>query len=206
MAVLRLLHPFMPFITEEIWQRLPGAQGSIMQASFPEASAFLSDERTLKDMGLVIDIITGVRNIRGEMGIPPSKKVDILIEMPDKKEIDIIHENRGHIRNLARVNSVDIEAKVPKPEASATAVFGKNQVHVLLKGLLDFDEEKKRLRKEIKKIQKDMVVSEKKLSNKGFLEKAPGEIVDKVREKVEFMSIKLEKLEKNLAFFEAIND
>ncbi|MBW2609392.1 MAG: valine--tRNA ligase [Deltaproteobacteria bacterium] len=206
MAVLRLLHPFMPFISEEIWQRLPGAHGSIMRAEFPEASDFRTDEQALNEMDLVMGVITGVRNIRGEMNISPSKKVDILIEMPDKKDVEVVRSNIVHIKNLAKVDSLDIDTAVSKPEASATAVFGRNQVHVLLKGLLDFEEEKRRLRKAIKKVQKDMEVSNKKLSNKGFMEKAPDEIVDKVREKVASMKVKLDKLDKNLIFFESIND
>jgi valyl-tRNA synthetase len=205
-GVLRLLHPFMPFITEEIWQRLPGSEGSIMNADFPAASEFLSDQQAVEDMNLVMGIITGIRNIRGEMNIAPSKKVDIVAEVPEARDIEIIRQNLSHIRNLAKADSVHIDKEVSKPEASVTAVVVGNQVHVLLKGLMDFDEEKKRLRKEIKIIREEMEVSAKKLSSKGFLEKAPAEIVDKVREKFESMKVELEKFEKNLRFFEAIND
>ncbi len=99
-----------------------------------------------------------------------------------------------------------IASGIPKPEASATAVFGQNQIHVLLKGILDFQEEKKRLGKQIAKIEKEIKVSNRKLSNKGFLEKAPAEIVEEVREKVETMTLKLEKLNQNLRFFETISN
>ena len=205
-AVLKLLHPFMPFITEEIWQRLPGTQGSIMETKFPEASDYISDKQTISEMDLVMDVITGIRNIRGEMNITPSKKVSVLIEMPNKKDADVIRSNIVHIQNLARVDSVGIYTIVSKPDASATAVFGQNQVHVLLKGILDFEEEKRRLRKEIKKIQKDIDDGNKKISNKKFIEKAPTEIVDKVKEKVETMNLKLDKLNQNLNLIESIND
>jgi valyl-tRNA synthetase len=205
-AVLKLLHPFMPFVTEEIWQRLPGTEGSIMLAKFPEPSDFMFDEEALKEMGLIMGVITGVRNIRGEMNISPSKKVDILIEVPDSEEADIIRRNVSHIRNLARVDSASVDIQVAKPEASATAVFGESQVHVLLKGLLDFEDERRRLRKEINKIEKEMEISEKKLSNKQFMEKAPAEIVDKVKQKVDSMRLQLEKLNQNLNFFESVND
>jgi valyl-tRNA synthetase len=205
-AVLRLIHPFMPFATEEIWQRLPASQGSIMAARFPQASDFISDPQALKEMDLVIGVITGVRNIRGEMNIGPSKRVDIVIEMPDENEANIIRQNMVHVQNLAKVDSVSIESKVPKPEASATAVFGQNQIHVLLKGILDFNEERKRLRKEIKKIEKDMEMPTKKLSKREFVEKAPPEIVDKVRTKAESMRLKLDKLNQNLNFFESIEE
>jgi valyl-tRNA synthetase len=206
MAVLRLIHPFMPFISEEIWQRFPGSRGSIMAAKFPEASDFPYDPQALKEMDQIMGVITGVRNIRGEMNIPPSKKVNIFIEIPDREAADSTRNNIVHIQNLARVDSVHIDSKVSKPEGSATVVFGMNQVHVLLKGLIDFHEERKRLKKEIKKIEKDMEISNKKLSKKEFMEKAPPEIVDKVRKKVESFNLKLEKLNHNLSFFEAIND
>ncbi|MGD9033740.1 MAG: valine--tRNA ligase [Desulfobacteraceae bacterium] len=205
-AVLRLIHPFMPFATEEIWQRLPASQGSIMAARFPQASDFISDPQALKEMDLVIGVITGVRNIRGEMNIAPSKRVDIVIEMPDEKDANIIRQNMVHVHNLAKVDSVSIESKVSKPEASATAVSGQNQIHVLLKGILDFNEERKRLRKEIKKIEKDMEIPTKKLSKREFVEKAPPEIVAQVRMKAESMRLKLDKLNQNLNFFESIEE
>ncbi len=205
-AVLRLLHPFMPFATEEIWQRLPASRESIMVSKFPQVSDFVHDPQALKEMDLVIGIITGVRNIRGEMNIGPAKRVNVLIEIPDEGEAKIIRQNMIHIQNLAKVESVSVQSKVSKPEASATALFGQNQVHVLLKGLLDFSEERKRLRKEIKKIEKDMEISEKKLSKKDFVEKAPPEIVAQVRTKAETMRLKLDKLNQNLDFFESIKE
>jgi valyl-tRNA synthetase len=204
-GVLRITHPFMPFITEEIWHRLPDTEGSIMVAEFPVASEFLSDEEAIAEMDLLKGVITGVRNIRGEMNIPPSKHVSILMEIPDSGDRDIIHRNIGHIQNLARVDSASAESVVTKPDASATAVFGENQVHVILEGLLDFKEEKERLKKQIKAIEKDLAVANKKLNNNQFLEKAPREIVEEVREKVGSMDQKLEKLNQNLNLFEAID-
>ncbi len=205
-AVLKLTHPFMPFVTEEIWHRLPGSQGSIMKAAFPDASDFVSDPQAVREMDLLMGVVTGVRNIRGEMNISPSKRVHILIDMPNEEDADVVRRNIIHIQNLARVDSVETDSGVPKPEASATAVFGTNQVHVLLKGLLDFNEERKRLTKEIGKVEKDIGFSKKKLANQGFLKKAPPEIVDEVRAKVESLELKLEKLNQNLTFFESIED
>jgi valyl-tRNA synthetase len=204
-GVLRIIHPFMPFVTEEIWQRLPDTEGSIMVAEFPKASDFINDEEALREMELVKGVITGVRNIRGEMNIPPSKPVSILMEVPDKGDRNIIRRNISHVQNLARVDSASIEAAVTKPEASATAVFQENQVHVILEGLLDFQEERQRLRKQIKAIEKELAVANKKLNNNQFLEKAPAEIVEEVREKVGTMGYKLEKLNRNLNLFESID-
>ncbi len=206
MGALKLLHPFMPFMTEEIWEKLPGTEGSIMIASFPETSDYIKDENALKEMNLLMGVITGIRNIRGEMNISPSKKVNILIDVPEKEEADFLSSNLVHIKTLAKVEDATIASGIPKPEASATAVFGQNQIHVLLKGILDFQEERKRLRKQIEKIEKEIKVSNRKLSNSGFLKKAPAEIVEEVKEKMETMTIKLEKLNQNLRFFEKLQN
>jgi valyl-tRNA synthetase len=206
MAALRLLHPFMPFVTEEIWQKFPGTKGSIMNAKFPVAADFMMDNDALEEMELIKGVVTGIRNIRGEMGIPPGKKVSIVIDVADKKQEEALYRNVTYIQMLAKVEDVSIGSGVPKPEASATALFGQIQAHVLLKGLLDFEEERKRLKKEIHKIEKEIQVSERKLSNRGFLEKAPREIVAEVREKAENLSNKFARLKENLSFFEKIND
>ena len=205
-ASLKLLHPFMPFVTEEIWHRLPGSEGSIMRARFPETSEFMTDKEALAEMELLMGVITGIRNIRGEMNIPPAKKVNVVIDSALDRDAHVLNHNLSHIQTLAGVNDISIDSGAPKPEASATAVFGQNQVHLLLKGILDFEEEKKRLRKGIKKIEKEIEASNRKLSNKGFLEKAPAEIVAEVKEKVEAFSLRLEKLNHNLRLLETIND
>jgi valyl-tRNA synthetase len=203
-AVVKLLHPFMPFVTEEIWQRLPGVEGSIMTASFPRSEEFAFDAQALAEMSLVMGAITGIRNIRGEMNLPPSKKVDIVVEAPGLNDAEILRHNIPHLRSLARVESIDLGTSVARPKGSATAVFGQNQVHVILKGLLDFEEEKKRLRKEIGKVDKDMEMLDRKLSNPQFREKAAAEIIEEVQQKKEALSLRLEKLNHNLSFFESL--
>ncbi|MBW1730375.1 MAG: valine--tRNA ligase [Deltaproteobacteria bacterium] len=205
MAALQLLHPFMPFVTEELWQRLPGSEVSIMVSRFPEPGDFPYDEDAVAQMELIMDLISGIRNVRGEMRIPPSKKVNVIIDVPGDEEAKIVKTNLAYLRSLAKVDEVTIGSGLAKPEASATAVCGAIQAHVLLAGLLDFEEEKRRLRKEIKKVEKDIQIGKRKLENEDFLQKAPPEIVREVTEKVETLTLKLESLHKNLAFFEGIN-
>ena len=205
MAALKLLHPFMPFVTEEIWQRLPAAEGSIMAAGFPVSSDFAGDESALKEMDLLMGVITGIRNIRGEMNIPPSKNVNVVIDVDSPQDKDVLDRNLSHIETLAKVDNLSIGSGLPKPEASATVVIEQTSIHVLLKGLLDFSEETKRIKRGIKKIEKELDVSNRKLSNKGFLKKAPPEIVAEVREKAGSLSAKLTKLRQNLSFFETID-
>ncbi len=204
MSVLKLLHPFMPFVTEEIWGKLPGVQGSIMVAPYPEVVELEEADRATRDMDLLMGVITGIRNIRGEMNIAPSKKVNVVLDIRDEEKAGLLSGQAAHIHTLAKVEDLSMCSGVPKPEASATAVFRDIQVHVLLKGLLDFEEEKRRLGKAIKKIEKDIELSNKKLSNPKFLDNAPPDIVHDVRQKVEALSGKLEKLHENLQFFENI--
>jgi valyl-tRNA synthetase len=201
-AILKLLHPIMPFVTEEIWEKLPESKGSIMTASFPKPSDFAQDKDALNDMATLMGIITAVRNIRGEMSIPPSRKVKIVIDTPLSDLADILRRNIAHIQTLAKAEEISIASGIPKPEASATAVFEQTSVHVSLKGLFNFEEEKKRIAKEIKKFEKELGVSNKKLANQGFLDKAPDHIVKEVKSKTEALSAKLTKLNQNLAFFE----
>ncbi len=204
-GVLRLIHPFMPFVTEELWHRMPGTSGSIMTAPFPRPVDYPSDESATAEMELLSGLITTIRNIRGEMNIPPGKSVNLVVEMSGTWEAGVIEENVAHVRALAGVGDAEIVECAEKPEASATGVFGDNQVHVLLKGLLDFEEEKKRLRKAIQKIEKEMTLYNNKLANQGFVQKAPPEVVDEVRERVRNMELRLARLNENLGFFEAMD-
>ena len=204
-GVLRLLHPFVPFITEEIWQRMPHTEGSIMAAPFPQRTDFIYDEESIKEMDLIKEVITGVRNIRGEMNIPPKKDVKIVIDVKGDKEREIFKNNLSYITSLAKVESIDFVSDTGKPDSSATYVFSDIQVHVLLKGLINYDDERRRVYKGIKKIEKEMEMSKKKLANRDFLNQAPSHIVENVKEKVHRMSMKLDKLHQNLTILEGLN-
>jgi len=204
-GVLRLLHPFVPFITEEIWQRMPHTEGSIMATQFPQRTDFIYDEESIKEMDLIKEVITGVRNIRGEMNIPPKKAVKIIINVKGDKEREIFNNNLSYITSLAKVESIDFVSDTKKPDSSATYVFSDIQVHVLLKGLINYDDEKKRIYKGIKKIEKEMEISQKKLANRDFLNQAPPDIVENVKEKAQRMNMKLDKLNQNLTILEGIN-
>jgi valyl-tRNA synthetase len=206
-AVLRMCHPFMPFVTEDIWEKLPYTDGSIMKAAFPERSEHPEDREALTEMETVMGVLGAVRAIRGEMNIPPSRKVHVVIDIHEGEERikNILIENKHHIESLAKAENPAIDIGLKKPAGSATSVVGSVQVHVVLKGLLDFDEEKRRLQKEIAKKDKDIDMLAKKLSNKGFVEKASPEVVSEVREKHSALSLGREKLLKNLHFFESMN-
>ena len=203
-VVVRLLHPFVPFITEEIWQRLPHAQGSVMVAPFPQPSEFMSDMESIEQMDLLKAVITGIRNIRGEMNIPPKTSVKTVIDVKGPKEREILKNSVTYITSLAKVESIDFVSGIEKPKSSATYVFGDIQVHVLLEGLINYEDERRRMRKEIKKIEREMTLSRKKLENKDFLNQAPPSIVEGVKEKVDLIGLKLEKLNQNLTILEGL--
>ncbi len=202
-TILKLLHPFMPFVTEEIWQRLPGKRESIMISQFPEPEDFFKDEQALEKIGLVMEVITAIRNVRGELRIPPSKRVNVTIDAPEQK-IALLEEYIHHIKELAKAEDIKIGYGMEKPDFCATSIVGDISIYVLLKGLLNIEEEKKRIMKEIKKTQKDIEMFKKKLENKNFVEKAPSHVVEEVREKLNMANEKFSKLEQSLRFLESI--
>ena len=175
-----------------------------MLAQFPQPTEFIYDEESIKEMDLLKGVITGIRNVRGEMNIPPKKYLKVVIDVKESTEREILENNIAYITSLAKVESIDIVSDIAKPDSSATYVFGDIQAHVLLKGLINYDDERKRIYKEIKKIDHEMNLSRKKLANKDFLYQAPSHIVENVKGKVELMSVKLEKLSQNLTILEGL--
>jgi valyl-tRNA synthetase len=203
-GVVRLLHPFIPFITEEIWQRLPHTHGSIMVAHFPQRSEFIHDHESIEEMDLLKGVIGGIRNIRGEMNIPPRRDVRVVIDVKGSREREILEDNLYYITSLAKAESIEIVSGIEKPGSSVTCLFGGIQVHVLLKGLLNYVDERNRICKEIRKVAREMDLSRRKLANKDFLSQAPPHIVENVKEKVELLGVKLEGLNQNLAILEEL--
>jgi len=194
--VLVMLHPIMPFVTEEIWQKLPQTQGSIMQAQFPQVEENRKDPIAETQMKLLQDVISGIRNIRGEMNIAPAAKVNVVCRYHDEEDRDLLMEYGYLIRDLAKVDGLEIVSisEGDKPKVAAGAVTEKIEAYVLLEGVLDFEAELKRLQKEMAKIEKELELSKKKLHNEDFLSKAPKEIIDKEREKAERLTAKFKKL------------
>ncbi len=176
---LRLLHPFMPFITEEIWQKLPETSGSIMVAPYPQYHADLSDEAAETELNLLMDVVTAVRNIRGEMNLNPGLKLKVLLKTQDGSICETLDRCADSIKNLGRIEDFQYGPEIVKPKGSASSVVEGMDLFVPLEGLIDLSEEKKRVEKELKKIQKDWDALDKKLANKNFIAKAPAEVVAK---------------------------
>ncbi|VAX33390.1 Valyl-tRNA synthetase [hydrothermal vent metagenome] len=203
-ASLKLLHPFMPFITEEIWQKLPTGENekSILCTAYPKFSEEKSDPDIERRLGLMMDIITGVRNIRGEMNLAPGLTLPLMIKTDDAEKTRIIKDNTRSINELARVELGEISARVVKPKVAASSVLDGLDLIVPLEGMMDFAEEKSRIEKELKKIAKDLIFLDKKLSNQNFVKKAPPEIIEKDKLRKLTLSEKQLKLKNHLQTIE----
>ena len=206
-TALRLLHPIMPFITEEIWQTLPegvrsqksGVRSeSIMVAPYPVADEKLINPEIEQDMQLVMNLILAIRNIRGEMNIAPSMQIRAIVKVETKEIGEHLEKTSSYVRTLARLGELRIGVAEAKPGAAATAVIKGAEVYVPLEGILDLTQERDRLQKEIAKISKDIDVFSKKLSNKDFVDKAPKAVVEKDTAKLEEFKAKREKLEQSM--------
>jgi valyl-tRNA synthetase len=189
--LLKIVHPFMPFITEELWHLIEvRAKGeSISTSAYPIGNKRFIKPTANKSMRYLQDIITGIRNIRGEMNIPPSKEIDVHIKIPDYDERFTIY-----IKKLTRASSVVAGNDVEKPEMSASAVVRDTEIYVPLEGLIDLDKERERLTKEINRLQGALKGIDKKLSNDNFIGKAPAEVVDREKHKKNDYEANLKKL------------
>ncbi|HBV97315.1 MAG: valyl-tRNA synthetase [Peptococcaceae bacterium BICA1-7] len=194
-GTLELLHPFMPFITEDIWQRLPVHRGrTIMKAAWPAPGKEYNDPEAEVEMEALMEIIRSVRHIRSEVNVPPGKKADILIEAPEKKTRELIQKWSGYIETLAAGRVQTVETLADKPDQAAHAAARGVEIYVPLKGLIDINQETARLTKELGVIEKDLAKIKGKLSNDGFLAKAPADVIEKEKAKESELSGKRDSI------------
>jgi valyl-tRNA synthetase len=200
---LRLLHPFMPFVTEEIWQRLPRPQGgprSIMIAPFPAANPDLLDAQAEAEMDLVARAIDGARSVRGEVNLPPNMRVPIVLIPRDEAARALLEKHAQAFGHLAYAEPVRLaQPGAPRPQQSAVHVEPEVEVHLPLAGLIDFATEKTRVEKELVKLEGELAGIAKRLGNAGFVERAPKEVVEKDRARADELTAKREKLARHLA-------
>jgi valyl-tRNA synthetase len=202
--ILKLLHPFMPFVTEELWQNLKKRNDgqSISIAEFPAPDEKYIDDNADQAMNYVQDIIVSIRTIRSEMDVPPGKPCAVVVNCHDESHISILNVNKHFLEQLAKVNQLTAGTNLTKPELSSSAVVKGDEVFVPLKGLIDIEVEKARLEKEIARIEGMLESFNKKLSNPQFLERAPKDVVEKEQGKQEYFRATLEKLHSNLKILE----
>jgi valyl-tRNA synthetase len=206
-VLLRLTHPLMPYITEEIWQRvapLAGKTGAtIMRQRYPVSEKDKIDETAVREMEWVKGVILGVRQIRSGMNIAPGKPLPVLLQNASSEDRERLTNNRNYIDFLARTESVTVLGANEEAPESATALVGNMKVLIPMAGLIDKDAEIARLTKEIDRIKNDIPRIEGKLSNESFVAKAPAEVVEKekarlseMRAAVDSLTTQLERIKK----------
>jgi valyl-tRNA synthetase len=203
-AILKLLHPFMPFITEEVWQRTPWTTDSIMIAEFPQANQRFEDPEATEEMGWVRDAVSAIRNIRGELSIPPSQAVQAIVVPNSPYGLEALERNRHLVEKLARVSDLKITLDRSPPKRAVTAVMGSLEVFLPIEETR-FMEERRRLEKEVQKIERDLRFVRTKLSNNAFRTKAPKGVVRKEEEKQAALENMKQRLEDGLRRLEELN-
>ncbi|MDS1029395.1 valine--tRNA ligase [Bacillota bacterium LX-D] len=197
---LKLLHPFMPFITEEIWQQLPHEGETIMLANWPEVKAAYDSPEAEQQMDLIMEAIRSIRNIRAEMNVPLGKKAEAIILAREEQQYQIFNIGKKYLEQLAAAQPVKIYANLEsKPEKAAAAIVGDIEIYLPLEGLIDLQVEVKRLEKELAIALKELDRVTNKLNNKGFLSKAPAEVIAKEQGKQREMQVKVKAVQERLA-------
>lgn len=196
---LRMIHPFMPFISEEIWQHLPHEGDSIIVSSWPQYDANREAPEAVKEMGLLMDVIRAVRNVRAEVNVPMSKKIELLVKPANDDVLCILQGNEDYIRRFSNTSRLEVSTDLKHPEKSMTAIVSGVELYFPLSGLIDITQERARLEKELHTLQGEVDRVENKLANVGFVAKAPAKVIEEEREKLKDYSEKREKIVARLA-------
>jgi len=194
-GTLKLLHPFMPFLTEEVWQALPHEGDSIMVAPWPVHTPGLSFPREEAAFSMVMDAIRAIRNRRADMNVPPSKKARVYIETD---QTEVFRQGVPFIQRLAFAAQVDISQSV-EPEGAVQVITNDARIFIPMDQLIDFAKERARLEKERATLVKEVDFLTQKLSNESFVGKAPAKVVDIEKEKLAKATEKMAKVDEALA-------
>lgn len=195
--ILLLLHPLIPFVTEEIWNTLEGRTASIMVQPYPRARAEWIDAEAEEKMTFLTEIIRSVRNLRTEMNCPPGKEVKVIFYGADEN-LSFLRSQESYVRALARTGAAEFLTSGERPKGAATAVVGTTELYLPLGDMIDLQEESSRLAKEVRKVEDDLARVQKKLANKEFLVKAKEEVVQKERDKAGQYEEKIRTLTRSL--------
>lgn len=193
---MRLLHPIMPFISEEIWQSIkelfPMPEDALIIAQFPQPDDSLINAEIDDDMSLMQESITAIRNLRNQLNLPPSTEISIVVRTVDKAQNRLFVDYAQYLMRLAKVVKIESGEDVSKPKPAVSAVVRNMEIFLPLAGLIDPEVEKARLGKQLEKLEKELAGITKKLANKNFLEHAKAEVVEKEREKYTEVNTKVE--------------
>jgi valyl-tRNA synthetase len=198
-TILRLLHPFVPFVTEELWQKLPHEGDFLAVAPWPVAEPERVSERAERDFEILQDLVVKVRNLRAESNIDPSRRIEVLVHAESARNARLIEEQAELLGALCRAASVRSVEAMPASLVAARGVVRGLEVALPLEGLLDFDAERARLSRELSRLEEDVAARGRKLANESFVQRAPAEVVEKERALQQEMLDRKRRLESTLA-------
>jgi len=198
-GVMRILHPFMPFISEEIWQQLPNRrEKALVIATWPEPAKKLVFPREAEEMELFQEVVRAIRNLRSQVKLAPDQKVPVIVRVGGNPAA-CLEEEAHQLKRLASVETITIDPAAEKPEQALTAIIGEDiEVYLPLEGVIDFEAERSRLQKELSQVEAEIKRTEGKLNSEGFLKKAPAEVVAREKSRREEQEAKLKKLKQRL--------
>jgi valyl-tRNA synthetase len=200
---MRLLHPIMPFITEEIWQGIktlfPIEEEALIIAAFPEADESLIDPDIADDMSFIQESISAIRNLRKQVNLAPSKGVQIHVRVAEARQAELFDKYQTYLQGLAKVEELNTGVDIQKPRACLAAVVRNIEIFMPLSGLIDIEAEKQRLGKQVEKIEKELASIEAKLNNPNFVNNAKAEVVEDHRKRREDVEVKLSLTKELLA-------
>jgi valyl-tRNA synthetase len=198
-TTLKLLHPLTPFVSEEIWSVLPGTRDSLMTEPFPAVNPSHADPEAEKTAALLMGVIGVIRNVRSEMLVPPSARIEAILICPDSTRAELIEREATTVVNLARLANLSVLKEGVRPEGAAAGLYEDLEVFIPMKGLVDVVKETARLTKDRDKISQDLQRTESKLQNEKFVNNAPVEVVEKERERIVLLKASLAKIEEGMA-------
>ena len=204
---LKLLHPFMPFITEEIWQHIPHEGDSIIVASWPVEQTTLTDKKAELNMEIVMETIKAIRNMRAEVNVAPGRKSEAILQLASAELVQLFELNASYVKTLAAVEPLNVSLTTPeKPENAMAAVVSGVEIYMPLKGLIDVDKETARLNKELLTLDKELARVSGKLSNEGFVAKAPPDVIEKEKAKQQEFEEKVKAINERLSYLASLKD
>lgn len=195
----RLIHPFMPFISEEIWQHLPHEGETITLAAWPEYDPAFEAPDAVREMELLMDIIRTVRNIRAEVNVPMSKKIELLVKPAGEEWLAIVRRNEHYLERFCNTSRLEVELSLESPDKAMTGIVTGAELFLPLAGLIDIAQEISRLEKELKTLHAEVERIEKKLANPGFVAKAPAKVVEEEKAKLADYADKRDKVTARMA-------
>lgn len=210
-SLLRLMHPIMPFITEEIWQRVSplcqlvdNTKHTIMLQAFPAQNPDLLDDTVLKDIEWMKTFVLGIRNIRGEMDISPNKPLSVLLRNASEQDWQRLQSTQAFLGTIAKLESIDMLAQDEQAPASATALVGEMEILIPMAGLIDKDAELARIARALDKLEKDFARTQGKLANEKFVSNAPAAVIEKEQAKLADFTMQMGKLATQRTSIEAL--